>query len=79
MSDIATTKDLQDLEARLNGKLDAVESRIGDQVREATHESETRILKAIYEIAESGNKRMVALERSDLGLPSASRLSKTAS
>lgn len=40
-------QDLRDTEARIEGKLDAVEARISDQIRSAIEDSETNLLKAI--------------------------------
>ncbi len=55
--DEATKKDLQDLEARLDGKLDVMEIRIGEVVHEAVRDSETRILKAIFGYTETTTAR----------------------
>jgi hypothetical protein len=77
--DAVTRPDLQNFETRLERKLDSFEARIVDHVHEAVRASEARILKAIYELAESGNKRMTALERSHIGLIEVSPLLRTAS
>jgi hypothetical protein len=39
-----------------------------DQLKEFSRDLQTEVLKAIYEIVESGNRRMVALERYDIGI-----------
>jgi predicted nucleic acid-binding Zn-ribbon protein len=73
MSDYATKADLDAmeqridgkldaLEQRMEGKLDAMEARINDSIGSAIHESETRLLKAIYSLVESVNKRMAGFE-----------------
>jgi hypothetical protein len=46
-------QDLRDTEARIEGKLDAVEARISDQIRSAIQDSETNLLKAIYGYTET--------------------------
>lgn len=60
--------DLQDLESRLDGKLDSVEQRILDGVDTAIREAETRLLQAFYSFAESNQKRMTETERETAAL-----------
>jgi hypothetical protein len=43
---------------RFQGRLDVLEARIGDQIREAAHETETKVLEAFYAFAESNNRRL---------------------
>ncbi|HML18690.1 MAG TPA: hypothetical protein VK419_16780 [Bryobacteraceae bacterium] len=52
-----TRADLDALEQRFEGKLDAVEQRILDRVGELIRDSETRLLQAFYGFAEATNKR----------------------
>ncbi|MGO9096010.1 MAG: hypothetical protein ACLQGV_12375 [Bryobacteraceae bacterium] len=49
-------------------RLRAAISESQDQLKEFSRDLQTEVLKAIYEIAESGNRRMVALERYDIGI-----------
>jgi S-adenosylmethionine:diacylglycerol 3-amino-3-carboxypropyl transferase len=39
-----------------------------DRMKKFSRDLQTEVLRAIYENAESGNRRMTALERSDIGL-----------
>ena len=50
----ATKADLAALETRLEGKLGALR----DELTEAMRDSETRLLKAFYNFAESNQKRL---------------------
>jgi len=55
---------LDALEQRIEGKLDAMEERINDRIATAIQDSETRLLRAIYSLVESVNKRMDGFEQS---------------
>ncbi|MBI4460433.1 MAG: hypothetical protein HY648_10295 [Acidobacteria bacterium] len=57
-NDYATKTDLRVLRDELKGDISAV----GDELREAIHDSETRLLKAFYEYAESNRLRIVLVE-----------------
>ena len=72
----ATKADLHSVEQRLEGKLDAIEQRFEgkldasearmlDKMSEIAHDSETRILNALYAINETATKRMLQMETSD--------------
>lgn len=63
----ATKADLQALEQRLEGKIDASESRVVDRVNEMIRDAETRLLQAFYSYADANNKRVGQLEGNDLG------------
>jgi len=52
----ATKADLRAFEARIEGRMDAQEQRILQNVAALTHESETRLLQAFYGFAEATNK-----------------------
>ncbi|MGC9972044.1 MAG: hypothetical protein ABSE56_15805 [Bryobacteraceae bacterium] len=60
----ATKQDLRDLEARLDGKLNALESRI----RIAVEESETRLLTAVDGYTETIGARLDASPRRFAGV-----------
>ncbi len=64
----ATKADLQALEQRIEGKMDAQEQRILDSLGEMIRESETNLLKAFYSYADTNNKRVDNLETSDAGI-----------
>jgi hypothetical protein len=61
----ATKGDLYDLEARLEGKLDAVEQRMLDAIKAIVHESETRLLTAFHGYANNNDKRIQEVESNE--------------
>jgi hypothetical protein len=58
----ATKADLAALEDRVGKKLQDLEDRLGEQFREAIHDTETRLLKAFYTFAESNQVRLAQVE-----------------
>jgi hypothetical protein len=69
----ATKGDLQDLESRIEGKLDASEQRVLDRVEIMIRDTETRLLQAFYSFAETNQKRLWKTATS----PQRSRTSQT--
>jgi hypothetical protein len=53
----ANKGDVQDLESRIEGKLDASEQRILDHVGTLIRDAETRLLRAFYSFAETNQRR----------------------
>jgi hypothetical protein len=72
MADEPVTKqDLRGLEARLDGKLDAIRGEMADmesRLRTAVEESETRILTAVYGYTETIGARLDASTRRFTGV-----------
>lgn len=68
----ATKQDLQtaitESEDRLRTFIAESIAQSEDHLKEFSRDLQTEVFRAICEIAESGNKRMTALERSDIGL-----------
>jgi hypothetical protein len=65
-ADVGALKtDLVALESRFEGRMDALEQRIREDVREAIHDSETRLLQAFYGFAETNNRRLIQIEAGD--------------
>jgi outer membrane murein-binding lipoprotein Lpp len=65
-NDVGALKtDLVAMESRFEGRMDAREQRIRDDVREAIHDSETRLLQAFYGFAETNNRRLIQMEAGD--------------
>lgn len=49
---------LSALDQRWEGKADVREQRMRDEMREALHDTETKLLQAFYSYAEGNNKRL---------------------
>ena len=78
----ATKKDVERLESKLDQSVKDLESNLDQSVQqlraEASHnyndlveritDSETRLLKAFYSVAESNQKRLDAMDRNDAGV-----------
>ena len=54
-------QELQVLESRFEGRMDALEQRLTDRVVEIVRETETKLLQAFYGYAEATNKRFVQI------------------
>jgi hypothetical protein len=54
------------MESRFNGKLDTLEQRLLDRMGSMIHDSETRLLQAFYSFAETNNKRLTQFEATDV-------------
>jgi hypothetical protein len=50
-------EDLAALELRFEGRMDTLEQRMVDAMRQMIHDSETRLLQAFYGFAETTHKR----------------------
>jgi hypothetical protein len=64
-SELATKKDLAELEARLDTKLDAKLGALGDRLIELSRDVETRLLTAFHGYGRGQAVRMHVLEVSD--------------
>ena len=68
--DVATKKDLKDLEVRLLAAIDdrtrAAIAESEERMKEFSRDLQTEILRSIYQIAETSSKRLAALERADI-------------
>ena len=60
-NEVATKRDLAELEQRLTKDMAGLEERL----LEAIHDAETRLLKAFYGYMESAQKHFVDLDRND--------------
>jgi len=62
------TADLAATEQRLEGRMDTLEQRMIDTVREMLHDTETRLLKAFYGWADGANQHFKQIDSNEASL-----------
>ena len=64
----ATKADLNALRNELLEAIHGTETSLREELLEAIHDTETKLLRAFYNFAESNQKRLSEVERTDLGI-----------